>query len=294
MITIIIATKNKHDHITKCIESIVHSAYKNFEIIVLDQSINMKTCYLVRGISNIKIQYIRCLPIGKSHALNRGVTFARGNILAFTDDDCIVSPSWLNEILTAFRHYPHISAVFGRTKPFLPRKHQNSICPSTFTKPQTSLITKPCYHADNIGFGNNMAFRRKIFNKIGSFKPWLGPGSIGSNAEDAEFAIRTLTQGYKLLYEPRMVVYHNKWLTDKEMYQQNLSYAIGELACYTYYFVRGHKFAAGILKKNFFDSLYRLKQHLSPQSIHLLLSRLYGFFIGFIFGFFDLTLCMKV
>ena len=154
---------------------------------------------------------------GKTRALNTGIKAARGNICAFTDDDCIPDTKWLENIVHIFRTNPMISGVFGKTLPYRPNLHPNLICPCTFNKPQKRIITKPHRHWEDIGFGNNMAFKKATLEKIGLFKTWLGPGSVGSNCEDGELAQRALIRGYSIGYNPHMIVYHNKWLTPAEL-----------------------------------------------------------------------------
>lgn len=122
------------------------------------------------------------------------------------------------------------------------------------------MTIKPCLHYQRIGFGNNMAIRASVLREIGRFKEWLGPGSIGGNAEDAEIALRMLVKGYKILYNPNMLVYHNKWLNNKEMKKQNLSYICGEMACYGYFHFHGRRFASPVIRSNLRDSYHGFRQ----------------------------------
>jgi len=106
-----------------------------------------------------------------------------------------------------------------------------------------------------------MAFKKEVFNKIGDFREWLGPGSIGSNAEDAEFALRCLIKGYKLFYDPNIVVYHNCWLTKKLFRKRRLSYICGEVACYSYLGFCGLQLGRRVAKNNLKESFHKLNIH---------------------------------
>ncbi len=257
MISVLIATKNRPEEIISCIKSLLKNSYQDFEIIVIDQSTNLKTRNVLLSLRDNRIIYIQNITGGKSSTLNRGISIARGNIFAFTDDDCIVNSSWLATIERTFTQQANVDAIFGKTLPYLPNQHKDQICPCIFLNKDKKTITKLCIHYQYIGFGNNMAVRKSVFNTLGNFKQWLGPGSIGSNAEDAEFALRLLSCGKKILYSPQMVVFHNKWLTPEEMRKQNLSYACGEMACYCYFYFQNHLFAKPIVLENIHDSFQK-------------------------------------
>lgn len=254
MISILIATKNRPTEITSCVQSIIRSIYTNFEVIIIDQSNDHTTQQMVLNIPDRRVRYFHTKHGGKSNALNIGIHFAKGSICAFTDDDCIVSDRWLANIVNIFTHHPHIKAVFGQTKPFQPKQHIGYQSPSTFPATRQKIVDKPCYHATHVGFGNNMAIRKTALEKIGGFKSWLGPGSIGSAAEDAELMLRLLSNGYKILTSPKPIVYHNKWLTHKKLLSLNLSYSIGEVTCYSYFWLQGYKFSHTVVINTFYEA----------------------------------------
>jgi GT2 family glycosyltransferase len=149
---------------------------------------------------------------GKSYALNSGVREARGEILAFMDDDVTVEPTWLQN-LTATLHDSEWVGAGGR---ILPEK--------AFSPPRWLALDGP-YAMDGIlalfelgdtagklelpPYGTNMAFRKKMFEKYGGFRTDLGPtpGSEIRN-EDTEFGRRVMEAGERLRYEPSAVVYH--------------------------------------------------------------------------------------
>lgn len=248
-ISVIIATKNRASHFDNCLNKILKSVEMPLEIIVVDQSTNSKTRKLIFG-ENIKlIKYFHLNSKGKSKSLNYAISKAKGKIIAFTDDDCLVDKNWIKNINKTFNKHKNISLCFGKTLPYKSKQHKKAFCPCTFKKnPDKFGITeKPGPHWENVGFGNNMAIKTKVLKKIGLFKEWLGPGSIGSNAEDAEIINRSLINGYKIGYEPTMLVYHNKWLNEEKKIKQEWSYSCGGMACYGYFSFNGNKFAKKIV-----------------------------------------------
>lgn len=261
-ISVVIPTKNRPEKIGSCINSIVKNTINSNEILIIDQSHTSQTQFIIKRFADPKVRYFHFPKGGKASALNYGISRAKGNIICFTDDDCLVDKNWLKNILLSFEKNPSCKGVFGRVLPYQSSKRRKNglLCPCTFNKTKQKLIVHPTYHAEAVGYGNNMAYQREIFNQIGFFKTWLGPNSIGSNAEDAEFALRTLLLGYQILYSPNVIVWHNKWLSKHQMNQQRLSYIRGENAVYGYYALKGYSFAKKIILKNIKQSYYDFKR----------------------------------
>lgn len=303
-ISIVVSTKDRPDDIKRCLESIVINTYKSYEIIIIDQSKTNKTERYVNHFkksSHIKITYLKSKTIGASNGRNMGINLSEGDIVAFTDDDCIISSRWLSSINTLFNSHSKVVGVFGKTIAYNPQNHLNLYCPSTFDGGGKHHIYKPRKHWVYIGFGNNMAFR-KDYLQLAKFKTYLGPGSIGSNAEDAEFALRALVKKQQLFYSPKMIIYHNKWLTSDEMRRQQFSYDSGEMACYSYFLFQGQKFANPIIKNGVYNSYYKIRRLLknyillkwnitlvsdTKDTILELIYRVRGLTVGFIYSIFD-------
>ncbi len=288
MISVIIATRNRPLALRECLVSLGKCANTAHEIIIADQSDATDTAVQKYIRAHPKIRYYTLKSKGKSRALNFILPKAKGDIVALTDDDCIASPTWLASITYFFNSHGDTSGVFGKVLPFQPQKHKNMICPCTFTKTKQRVFNKPIYHAANIGFGNNMAFRKKIFNQSVKFRDWLGPGSVAGTANDAYLTLQLLTQGNALAYEPDIVMYHNRWLTKKEMRKQDLSYTCGEMACYGYFHFQGYSFATQIIRSNFASSWHNLKP---GKSLYYELSKIFykfrGLYIAWIYSHVD-------
>lgn len=259
MISVIISTLNRPEKLHECLKKILASDVSDFEVIVVDQSKGYSTKSVVKQLGSPKIVYSKMNTKGKSKGLNDAVKRASGELLAFTDDDCLVDKHWLNNIHRSLQENKNIVGVFGQVLPHEPLLNKGKLCPGIFISTKERTITKPTPHWKYIGFGNNMAFKKEVFRKTGLFKEWLGPSAIGLAAEDAEFAQRVLLSGFKILRDPKVKVYHNRWLTKKEFQKQMWAYSCGELACYGYFAMRGEQFAKKIVSDNFRDSYKKLK-----------------------------------
>lgn len=283
-VSVLISTLDRPQKLLSCLKSIFKNLRNDYEVIVVDQS-----KISIKPLTDSRLCYYHLPGRGKSRALNFALKKAKGQIIAFTDDDCIVSGDWLEKIAKSFKKNEDIVGAFGNVYPYLPRQKKELFCPSLFLSKSKKLITKPGKHWELIGFGNNMAFQRKIFEKIGYFKEWLGPGSIGRAAEDAEFSLRVLLNGEKILHDPLIVVYHNRWLTKKENGELELDYLRGESTCYSYLMMKGLFVGRQVIKDDFKNNMIRIKQSVKDKNfgafyleIRVLFSLIFGSILGVI------------
>ncbi len=258
-ISVIIATKDRPNEISFCIRALLHNHAKNIEIIIVDQSRDTNSANAVGNFNSHTITYYHKNNInGKSAALNFGIKQSKGNLIAFTDDDCIVSNNWIKEMVTSFSKHSDISCLTGNVYPY--KNYPKWTCqPTISTKKFTFSI--PTYHV-KIGFGNNFAIRKSALNSIGLFKTWLGPGSITAACEDGEIILRLLTKGHKIFHNPDVIVYHKKKLNSATLIKQNLSYVCGEMACYGYLSFLGYDFAKKIISNNFIESYHDMRKNI--------------------------------
>lgn len=264
MISVLIAAKDRPSQLIACLQAIAANQYTQYEVLVLDQShtVDIRVKNYVK--QHRRFQLFRLPAKGKGYALTQGLTKVKGKIIAFTDDDCLVNSNWLAIISQSFVAN-RCDAIFGQVLPYQSAKHKDEICPCTVQFKKKSFVQRPRYHV-GIGYGNNMAFKKQTLVEIGSPKSWLGPGSIGANAEDAELILRTLLAGKTILRDPKLIVFHDRWLLPEEMRRQNIVYTQGEAACYGYFAFQGHTFARKVLLRGILSHFRTLKKNLWPRA----------------------------
>lgn len=217
-ITVILCTYNRSESLARALESVSASvlpASVEWEVLVVDNNSPDRTrdvieeyCARYPG----RFRYLFEGKQGKSNALNSAIRNARGNILAFMDDDVLVAPDWLQN-LTA----PLASGEFGGAGGRI-------LSQQSFDLPDwldldgeygVGGMLALFDHGDEgfelktPPFGTNMAFPAEIFAQLGDFRTDMGPcpGSELRN-EDMEFGRRVMAAGKKLWYVPDAVVYH--------------------------------------------------------------------------------------
>ncbi len=219
-ITVILCTYNRCQLLGQALDSIAASTLPQsveWEVVVVDNNSSDRTSEVVEDFGSRypgRFRYLFEPRPGKSHALNAGIRDARGEILAFTDDDVTVEATWLQN-LTAALHNREWAGAGGRTLPersfvpprWLPPDRRHALAPlAIFDRgPEARELTEAPY-------GNNMAYRKTVFEKHGGFRADLGPRA-GSRrpqkCEDSEFGTRILAAGERVRYEPSAIVYHS-------------------------------------------------------------------------------------
>ncbi len=220
-ITVILCTYDRCRSLAKALDSIAAQALAEpiaWEVLVVDNNSRDQTREVVEDFSRRypgRFRYLFEPRQGKSHALNAGVREARGDILAFVDDDVTVERTWLQH-LTAALHNSDWAGSGGRTLPA-----------QAFSPPRWLALDGPYSlggmlyahfdlgdnprQLDRAPYGTNMAFRKEMFEEYGVFRTDLGPGldrTIPRFNEDTEFGRRLMAAGERLRYEPSAVVYH--------------------------------------------------------------------------------------
>jgi glucosyl-dolichyl phosphate glucuronosyltransferase len=216
-ISLIICTYNRCRNLGDTLASVAGSVLPNsidWEVLVVDNNSRDHTRRVVEGFCRRypgRFRYLFESRQGKSHALNTGVRQARGDIIAFTDDDVTVEPTWLWN-LTAALHQDQWAGTGGRILPM------RSLVPPRWMSLTDSTTGAPLFGLFDLGdrpgkleqapHGGNMAFRKVMFEKYGGFRTDLGPPPNDVGGEDTELGRRLMAAGERLRYEPSAVVRH--------------------------------------------------------------------------------------
>ena len=151
-------------------------------------------------------------------ARNFGAQHARGDILAFTDDDCRPTPQWLKKLAQSFHDVP-AELVGGRTVNGL----DNNLYSTT-----SQMIVDEAYayffrRKSDLRFfaSNNMAVSAKLFHESGGFDPAF------RTSEDRDLCDRWMRRGHSLVYASEAIVYHHHHLTLTAFCRQHFHYGRG-------------------------------------------------------------------
>jgi len=226
-ISIIIATKNRPHFLKNCLSSILSNKLIPEEIIIIEQGSGNQVENIIKNFKNnsLDLIYIKDLGYGRSRALNFGIKNSQGDILGFTDDDCVVSKDWILNLKEEVKSSPDFSAITGRVlaEPGFEAKEFLNLVKST-TRKETTSPKNPW----RIGCsGCNMFIKREVFDSIGYFDERLGSGSEFKSAMDGDIIYRILKANGKVIYSPDILVYHNAWREKEDNALLRYNYAIG-------------------------------------------------------------------
>jgi glycosyltransferase involved in cell wall biosynthesis len=197
-------------------------------VIVIDNSSSDNTKKIMSSFSNrLKIRVIYEPVPGLSRARNTGFFHARGEYILFTDDDCLVSPNWIQVGYDLLKKNP-AQVIGGRVNLYDPQALPMSIKTELIKENFTS--TTPLW-----GFihGANLATTRDVFVHLQGFDCHLGPGSVNRAAEDTDFFYRAHRSGIPVVYEPDFVVSHDhrrKGVRELFTLQRSYSRGMGAMA----------------------------------------------------------------
>ena len=204
--SVIVPAYNAEATLPALLNSLSNQSYKDYEIVVVDDFSRDRTPRITRDYQCKLI--ILSKNHGPAYCRNIGVKNASGEILVFTDSDCIADYHWLANIHRCFSN-SNIAAIMGRV----------ILMPSTLLGNSISALGFPAggaigfekiWRVDQYGFTDslsscNCAIRKDIFDKIGGFDvsfPYPG-------GEDSLLAYSLRRLNHRIKYYPSALVYHN-------------------------------------------------------------------------------------
>ena len=216
-LSIIVATRNRAHSIAGCLASIAaafaSAAPLDAEIIVVDNGSTDDTAAVVKAWADASVVPVQVLSepkAGLSRAQNRAIRAARGDLLAFTDDDCRLSKTYVSDLL---RHDAADGAELvvrgGRIELGDPADLPLTINTSP-TRARWNRSINSARHECLSGQinGCNMAMRRAVVEHVGFFDERWGPGAVMPSGGDTDYLFRAYLAGVSLEYVPDMAVSH--------------------------------------------------------------------------------------
>lgn len=197
-VSIIVPTFNGGHRISKCLEALIsQTGGKRAEIIVVDDGSTDGTYGVVSAHPGVRV--IRQENAGPAAARNRGANDAQGDILLFTDDDCVPNSDWLLSMLAPFAD-PN---VVGAKGVYMTRQHQLT---ARFVQLEYEDKYRNLARVENIDFIDtySAAFRRKQFLEVKGYDTSFPVAC----AEDVELSFRMSAKGWVMKFVPDAAVYH--------------------------------------------------------------------------------------
>lgn len=240
--SVVVATHERPERLATCLTSLCLQAYPDFEVIVVDNAPkSAATRELVESWKGRdgRVRYVREDEQGLGAAHNGGVAVARGDVIAFTDDDVIADRHWLAEMVLPFVEDPRVGGATGLILPaelttppqLMLEAHgrfNKGFTPRRFDlgedRPADRLFP---FTAGRLGSGANMAFDAAHLRAIGGFDPALGTGTKARGGDDLDAIFRLVDSGRALAYRPGAIVWHHHRREMEALARQAYGYGVG-------------------------------------------------------------------
>ena len=217
--TVAVCTKDRTETLRDTLKSLKQLKYPNFEVIIVDNApSDNKTKNLIASQFS-KFKYVLEPRKGLDFARNTAIETARGEFIAFIDDDAIADENWLFYIGLNFALNPEVKCVTGLVCPFSLENKSSQLFEQyggfgrgfsrkKFSAKLNEKVPEWAIGSGAFGTGTNMAFSKKVFDKIGLFDPALDVGTPTNGGGDLDMFFRIIKEKEVLVYEPRAIVFH--------------------------------------------------------------------------------------
>jgi GT2 family glycosyltransferase len=290
-ISVIVVTHNRPEELKECLDSLKRQDLprNSYEVLVVDSSTTHKneTKMLVQI---YPVKYIHTKYKGMTLARNIGICNARGEIVAFLDDDAIADENWVQQILKNYNK-PKVGGVGGKViedKPVRRKKRKHVIIGKIDKSGELISnfdLGEERIEVDHVK-GTNMSFLKKLLIEINGFDNLFGGRAY---REETDVCMRLKKRGYLIIYTPKAKVFHKR-------IGPKTSHAIRKNIIVDYWRARNHSyfyfkniFASrilhfiGFLKNNGNMILSRTRERLSfLASIYYLLGLIEGALLAFL------------
>ena len=203
-VSIIIRTRHESFWIGKCLHEIFNQKFKDFEVIVVDNSSTDGTLRIVKNnFPKVKIVKYKSKEFFPGRALNLGIQASKGRLIAMISGHCIPKNKlWLSNLIKNFKN-KKVAAVYGKQEP-LDMSDPNDVRDLIylFGKDKKIQNKDPFFH------NANSMIRRDLWKKI-KFDENI------HHIEDRIWAQKQINKGYKIVYEPKSSVFHYHGVSHK-------------------------------------------------------------------------------
>lgn len=231
--SIIIPTLNRTEELERCIISLNNLLYKDYEIIIIDQSSNDETRNMIKRYNNVI--YRKISISSSSAARNEGIKIAWGEYVCFLDDDAEYPEDYLNIILDSIEKNTDICGICGRILEKGTKK-------AYLRKMELINSGKMSIKDFDIVAGAALVLNLKILKKVGLFDERFGVNCEFGAAEEADLVLRLIYDDFCVYYIKEAVVYHPCPNIKNYTNHKIFNYGTGYGALCKKHFIKYHRF----------------------------------------------------
>ncbi len=223
-VSVIIPVLNDSKRLLRCIASISEQNYpaNMFEIVVVDNASTEDIKALAGKFNCVRYEFE---PVGgPAAARNKGIAVAKGEVLSFTDSDCIPDKDWLSGGVSKLLSLPNCGLVAGSIELYY--KDMEHITGVELYDTVSYLAQERYVEKYRFGATANLFTSRDVIDKVGNFNSELFKTASG---EDAEWGERVFAEGYGQVYAEDVRVLHPATHSFLELYKKTKRITLGNM-----------------------------------------------------------------
>ena len=246
--SVILCTHGRPEHLAMALDALARLDPAPLEVIVVDNAPGERDCE--REVAAKGFRYVREDRKGLDNARNAGVRAASGEVLAFTDDDCVHPAGWLRHLAEGFED-PMVGALTGPAFPYsldrparVRMERQASLTRGLRRRVLDWTLFSPV-HAGQTGVGANVAIRASLLKAVRDpFPPELDAGTETMSGGDTYVLARLLAAGHRVVYDPRAFVFHQHRADWSALDKAIVGYGVGAGAAFAKLLVQDREWEA--------------------------------------------------
>jgi GT2 family glycosyltransferase len=215
-ISVVVCSYNGSATIADCLDGLSRLDYPDYEILVIDDGSTDATAQIARSFG---VGLISTPNRGLSQARNTGLRAARGEIVAYTDDDARPDPHWLTYLADMFLRTEHVGVGGPNIAPAGDGPIADCVAHAPGGPVHVLLSDQEAEHIP----GCNMAFRREALEAIGGFDP-----RFRTAGDDVDICWRLQERGGTLGFHAGAMVWHHRRNSLRAYWRQQMGYGRAE------------------------------------------------------------------
>ena len=209
-VSVVILNYNGVEHIDECLSTVLNQTYPHYDVVVVDSASSDLSVNYIQS----KYPDVMLLPfkenLGYARGNNIGIEYTDGDYVAILNNDTIVEPDWIKELVKTLQSRDDVCFATSKLKIYHDRDTINArgiVIHYTGPSFNNGLFERDDDNSSQMSVpgvnGCAFAARRDVLKEIGAFDP-----DFFMHMEDADLSLRARLAGYDILYVPTSVVYH--------------------------------------------------------------------------------------
>lgn len=217
-VSVVVPTYNRKNVLVECLDSLAGQTYPRdkYEVFVVNDGSRDGTEEFLRGYqknASFDLKWLTQENKGICAARNAGIKNSLGDIICFTDDDCVADKNWIKNLVAPYSD-DEVACVGGEILAFPPQRIVEKYADKRKLVGQIFLVCGPVVTA-------NTSYRRKVLLEVNAFDEDL------ATLEDGDLGIRVKLKNYKFVHARNAIILHKHRSTLKGLIKQQYYYGVG-------------------------------------------------------------------